>query len=281
MHVCPPLHWFLSFHLLFVCVPSSTSASFADIQSMLNFTLNQVTAFLLSTLSFSTPSLILPSQSLRFWRAATAACPLLPPQPSLNLFSSSAFLLLFSPSRPSIPSSALISPTPRAPFPPLFSPLPPLLISPLPFHPTLSFSSCRLLMFSPFSPSLLKMSFSSWSSLTRNHCVSPAVVGGMWGWWIQRMEGRRAGIGSPMWRDEASKRNERGPWGEKKEKKKNRWKFSPASINHLGEREDEGVCLCGGGNAHAPKEAEMHVPSPTLEHTLQSVAVNKINSLQP
>lgn len=47
----------ISLCLLIVAAPSSTPTFFADIQSMLNFALNQVTGFLLSALSLSTPFL--------------------------------------------------------------------------------------------------------------------------------------------------------------------------------------------------------------------------------
>lgn len=88
------------------------------------------------------------------------------------------------------------------------------------------------------SPSLLKMPFSSWSSLTRNHCVSPGV--GV----MDSEDGGREGCMLPGWKMReremwASERHERG-----RARNRRGWKFSPASINHFRERKCGGECVC-------------------------------------
>lgn len=87
--------------------------------------------------------------------------------PAFLLFPLSVFFLLLH-------SLAVTSSNQSAFFPP-----PPLFISPLPFSPPLFILllSIAQVLFASLPFSLLKMSFSSWTSLTRNHCVSLGVGG--------------------------------------------------------------------------------------------------------
>lgn len=173
-----PSHWFLFPYLFFLCTSSFHLCLLADIQSMLNFTLNQVTAFLPSTLSCSLSiHFTISIASLLTCCCRRSTTPPLTP------------IAIFLPRLPSVSSFSIFPPPsftgchflkPIRPFPP-----PPLFISPLPFCPPLFILFLSIAqVLSPSLPfCLLKMSFSSWSSLTRNHCVSHGVGGdGFRGW---------------------------------------------------------------------------------------------------
>ena len=191
----------LSLSFFFLRTPFLHLCLLADIQSTLNFILNQVTAFLPSTLPFSLslfhPLSLSPPVHFTISIASLLSCGCRhftpsPPQPPPSLFSSPAFLLfLLSPLPPtsfvhwlSFPStqSALFLLLCLLSFIRLLCSFPNSHFV-LPLYPLSPDCSCSLsLSLSPsfsllLSLSLLKMSFSSWSSLTRNHCVSLGVGG--------------------------------------------------------------------------------------------------------
>lgn len=185
----------LSLYLPIFRAPCLHLCLLLDIQSMLNFTLNQVTAFLLSALFPSLRSFrhlnrfafdMLLSPTPLPAHIHTHMTP--PPLPNLDFPPPPSFCSSFYFSSPSyiLRSLAVISSTQSALFLLLLLSFLCLLFSfPLSHFVLPSLSSfSRLLVFAPsLSLSLLKMSFSSWSSLTRNHCVSLGVGGdGFRGW---------------------------------------------------------------------------------------------------